>query len=291
MSEQDTFTGLVSATLATALYGSCYVPVRWFEAGDGMYFQWLMCIGQLLAGVGVLALTGWPPIYPLALCGGMFFAIDYGLSLIELFEGNALTITIMDGIGMAVGSLLWNTVTCIIGWAVSRFGLFGSLKKVPYDNVMNIIGVVVVCIGAILLTIVTGCLYGNMMTPMNYLIMQSGTSGDSLTYTTFFFSFCIGALVTSTTIFTCYSLYRRNRPFINPELTVPSLSSGLMYGTATFFFFSANQHLDPIVAYPILAKAPGIVCSVWAILLFKEIKGRWDVLHLTAGICVTLIGI
>ncbi|KAK6010315.1 hypothetical protein OSTOST_24659 [Ostertagia ostertagi] len=53
----------------------------------------------------------------------------------------------MDGIGMAVGSLLWNTVTCIIGWAVSRFGLFGSLKKVPYDNVMNIIGVVVVCIG------------------------------------------------------------------------------------------------------------------------------------------------
>ncbi|KAK5983201.1 hypothetical protein GCK32_020588 [Trichostrongylus colubriformis] len=46
-----------------------------------------------------------------------------------------------------------------------------------------------------------------------------------------------------------------------------------------------------IVAYPILAKAPGIVCAMWAILLFKEIKGRWDLLHLTAGILVTLIGI
>ncbi|PIO73602.1 hypothetical protein TELCIR_04421 [Teladorsagia circumcincta] len=90
MAEQDTATGLVSATLATALYGSCYVPVRWFEAGDGMYFQWLMCIGQLISGVGVLALTGWPPIYPLALCGGMFFAIgsyvklDYDCEVILL---------------------------------------------------------------------------------------------------------------------------------------------------------------------------------------------------------------
>lgn len=134
-----------------------------------------------------------------------------------------------------------------------------------------------------------------MMTPMNFMIMQSETSGDStndpLTYSTFFFSFCIGALLTSTVIFAAYSLYRKNQPFINPELTAPSLLSGLMYGAATCFFFTANQHLDPIVAYPILAKAPGVVCSLWAIFLFKEIKGRWDVLHLAAGICVTLVGI
>ncbi|VDO60045.1 unnamed protein product [Heligmosomoides polygyrus] len=321
--------GLVSALMATILYGSCYVPVRWFEAGDGLYFQWMMCIGQLIVGVVSLTFTRWPPVYPLAMLGGSFFAI-----------GNALTIRIMDGIGMAVGSLLWNTVTCIVGWAVSRFGLFGSLKKVPHDNVMNIIGVVVVCVGGVffatikhhpmkvrpapwqlsvtlyflnpilkpvftaviavssqtanpyfsatLLTIFTGFLYGNMMTPMNFMIMQSETSGDStndpLTYSTFFFSFCIGALLTSTVIFAAYSLYRKNQPFINPELTAPSLLSGLMYGAATCFFFTANQHLDPIVAYPILAKAPGVVCSLWAIFLFKEIKVSftlWRALHLT----------
>ncbi|VDL72391.1 unnamed protein product [Nippostrongylus brasiliensis] len=325
MTEQSFALGLASAIFATLLYGSCYVPVRWFEAGDGLYFQWLMCIGQLVVGVVVLAVYAWPPVYPLAMLGGLFFAI-----------GNALTITIMDGIGMAVGSLLWNTVTCIVGWAVSRFGLFGSLMKVPYDNVMNIIGVVVVCVGgcffatlkhhpmkvrpapwqlsemdnqsldgkpeerpistvrriiATLLTVFVGFLYGNMMTPMNFMIMESETSGGSLTYTTFFFSFSLGALLTSTVIFVVYSLYRRNRPFINPELTVPSLLSGIMYGTATVFFFTANQHLDPIVAYPILAKAPGIVCSCWAILLFKEIKGRWDVLQLIAGVIATLVGI
>ncbi|KAK6054793.1 hypothetical protein COOONC_07707 [Cooperia oncophora] len=146
MTEQNTVVGLLSANIShRALWVLLCTTYNIFLYGGvlkkntlipGMYFQWLMCIGQLIAGVGVLAFTGWPPIYPLALLGGMFFAI-----------GNALTITIMDGIGMAVGSLLWNSVTCVVGWAVSRFGLFGSLKKVPYDNVMNIIGVVVVCIG------------------------------------------------------------------------------------------------------------------------------------------------
>ncbi|KHJ91902.1 hypothetical protein OESDEN_08221 [Oesophagostomum dentatum] len=327
MEEQNNALGLVAAVLATAFYGSCYVPVRWFEAGDGSYFQWLMCIGQFVSGVVVLAFVGWPPVSPLAMLGGAFFAL-----------GNALTITIMDGIGMAVGSLLWNTVTCIVGWAVSRFGLFGSLKKVPCDNLMNIIGVIIVCIGgcffatlkhhpmkvrpapwqfqtklpqnqkdlekdgeveisrsrrifAILCTIFVGCLYGNMLTPVSYEITRGSIAGKKLHYETFFFSFSVGALVTSTIITMLYSAYRRNRPFINPEITLPSLISGLMYGAATYFFFIASEHLDPIVAYPILAKAPGIVCAIWAIVLFKEIKGRWDFTHLIVGIIVTVTGI
>ncbi|CAJ0603074.1 unnamed protein product [Cylicocyclus nassatus] len=323
--EQNHALGLISAVLATALYGSCYVPVRWFEAGDGLYFQWLMCIGQLLSGVVVLTFVGWPPVFPLAMLAGFFFAL-----------GNALTITIMDGIGMAVGSLLWNTVTCIVGWGVSRFGLFGSPKKVPLDNIMNLIGIVVVCIGgcffatlkhhpmkvrpapwqikpqlpcngkdlkgeqevsstrriiAIVCTIIVGCLYGNMLTPISYLIMEYADDGLLTHYATYFFSFCVGAVLTSTVIFMFYSGFKKNRPFINPEITLPSLLAGIMYGAATFFFFLASEHLDPIVAYPILAKAPGIVCAIWAIALFKEIKGRWDIIHLIAGIVVTVVGI
>lgn len=57
----------------------------------------------------------------------------------------------MEGIGMAVGSLLWNTVTCVVGWAVTRFGLLGNPRQLPQDNVMNIIGVATVCIGCALL--------------------------------------------------------------------------------------------------------------------------------------------
>ncbi|VDM56633.1 unnamed protein product [Angiostrongylus costaricensis] len=199
----------------------------------------------------------------------------------------------MDGIGMAVGSLMWNTVTCLVGWAVARFGLFGCAQKIPHDNIMNIIGVVVVCIGggffatlkhhpvkvrpapwqlstmktdelgtkiepeeetvsttkriiATLLTIFTGALYGNMTTPMCHLVRKTGADEHPQTYTTFFFSFSLGALMMSSIIFMIYSLYRRNRPFINPEITAPSLLAGLMYGTATFLFFFTNQHLDPV---------------------------------------------
>ncbi|EYC36576.1 hypothetical protein Y032_0881g2838 [Ancylostoma ceylanicum] len=247
MEEQSNALGLIAAFLATVLYGSCYVPVRWFEAGDGLYFQWMMCIGQLISGVFVLALVDWPPIFPLAMLGGAFFAI-----------GNALTITIMDGIGMAVGSLLWNTVTCIVGWAVSRFGLFGSLKKVPYDNVMNIVGVIVVCIG--------GCFFATIkhhpmkVRPAPWQIKPQ--------------------------------LPRRQSSLKKGEEIEVSNTTRIIATLCTVFVGCLyGNMLTPIVAYPILAKAPGIVCAVWAILLFKEIKGRWDVLHLIAGICVTVVGI
>ncbi|CAJ0603066.1 unnamed protein product [Cylicocyclus nassatus] len=320
--EQHQIFGLVSALLATLLYGSCYVPVRWFEAGDGVYFQWLMCIGQLIDSVAVQAFYGWPPMFPLAMLGGFFFAL-----------GNALTMPIMNGIGMAVGSLLWNTLTCIVGWGVSRFGLFGSPKKVPLDNVMNVVGIIVVFIGgfffatlkhhpvkvrpapwqrpslpfnadlkgeqeisktkrilAILCTVIVGCMYGNMLTPIGYLSMHAH-DGLLKHYATYFFSWCIGAFLTSTVIFMFYSGFRKNRPLINPELTLPSLLAGLMYGGASFYFFLANEHLDPIVAYPFLTKAPGIVCAMWAVFLFKEIRGSWDMTHLFVGILVTVAGL
>ncbi|PIO66793.1 hypothetical protein TELCIR_11482 [Teladorsagia circumcincta] len=72
-------------------------------------------------------------------------------------------------------------------------------------------------------------------------------------------------------IFTARKL-RMNRPFINPELTLPSLISGIIYSVATYCFFLANQHLDQTIAYPILSKAPGVVVSLWAVFLFEEIK-------------------
>ncbi|KAK5984251.1 hypothetical protein GCK32_006142 [Trichostrongylus colubriformis] len=217
--QQDLVVGVGAAIVSAVSYGSTYVPVRWFETGDGLYFQWMMCIGQLLFGAIVLSVSGWPPVFPLAMLSGVFFA-----------TGNALTVYIMDGIGMAVGYLLWNSITCVTGWAVTRFGLFGNPQQLPHDNVMNIIGVAVVCIGL-------------------------------------------------------------NRPFINPELTIPSLVSGLIYGIATYCLFLASQHLEQTIAYPILSKAPGVIVSLWAIFLFKEIKGTRDLAMLAAGICITITGI
>ncbi|KAL6738135.1 hypothetical protein Aduo_011715 [Ancylostoma duodenale] len=321
--QQDVLVGATAAVVSAITYGSTYVPVRWFEAGDGLFFQWMMCIGQTLVGTMVLAISGWPPLFPLAMLSGVFFAV-----------GNALTVYIMDGIGMAVGSLLWNTITCVVGWAVTRFGLLGNPQQLPHENVMNFIGVIVVCVGgcffatikhhpmavrpapwqskkerklsfedseirisslkrisAILLTVFVGALYGNMLTPINCLVANSSHTGYPADVSSYFFSFCFGALLTSTIIFMIYSVARRNRPFINPELTMPSLTSGMIYAVATYCFFLANQHLDQTIAYPILSKAPGVVVSLWAVFLFNEIKGCRDLVTLTVGICTTITGI
>ncbi|CAJ0603065.1 unnamed protein product [Cylicocyclus nassatus] len=320
--QQDVAVGVFAAIVSAITYGSTYVPVRWFEAGDGFYFQWLMCLGQTLFGVVVLAIAGWPPIFPLAMLSGAFFA-----------TGNALTVYIMDGVGMAVGSLLWNTITCVVGWAVTRFGLFWNPVQLPHNQIMNAVGVVVVCVGgcffatikhypmevrpapwqprkerrlsfeetkrpsnfrritAILLTFLVGSLYGNMLTPINYLVLHSTETGNPSNVSAYFFSFCVGALLTSTIIFMIYSTAKKNRPFVNPELTLPSLTSGIIYAVATYGFFLANQHLDQTIAYPILSKSPGIVVSLWAVFLFHEIKGVRDLTTLVVGIITTIVGI
>ncbi|VDM56634.1 unnamed protein product [Angiostrongylus costaricensis] len=226
----------------------------------------------------------------------------------------------MDGIGMAVGSLLWNTITCVVGWAVTRFGLLGNPQQssAKYERYIGEHHHVVLGISffhllfhvrnvnlrgekwkkyiAILLTVFVGCLYGNVLSPINYLVMHSAETGNPSNISSYFFSFCLGSVLTSTVIFMIYSLARFvsikfNRPFMNPELTLPSLISGIIYAVATYCFFLANQHLDQTIAYPILAKAPGVIVSLWAVFLFKEIKGCRDLTALSVGILVTITGI
>uniref|UniRef100_A0A1I7UTV0 Transmembrane protein 144 n=1 Tax=Caenorhabditis tropicalis TaxID=1561998 RepID=A0A1I7UTV0_9PELO len=116
--EKDTSLGIICAVVSAITFGSTYVPLKWFHKGDGLYFQWIQSIGQLLVGVTVALTTSPAPIHPIAMLSGMFYSV-----------GNSLTVFIMDGIGLAIGYLLWNTVTCVVGWAVTRFGLFANPQQ------------------------------------------------------------------------------------------------------------------------------------------------------------------
>lgn len=319
--EKDTSLGIVCAVVSAITFGSTYVPLKWFHKGDGLYFQWVQSLGQLLVGVAVALTTVPAPIHPIAMLAGMFYSI-----------GNSLTVFIMDGIGLAIGYLLWNTVTCVVGWAVTRFGLFANPQQHPKSDWLNILGVVTVCVGGaiyapikhipskvrpapwsieedynkedslvtkevsctrriicLLLTIFVGFLYGNFLTPINYIIAnEPGALPDVRSY---ILSYCLGSFVTSTVIFFGYCIAKKNTPLVNAELSMPSLVSGILYGIAVTTFFMANQHLDQVIAYPILSKAPGIIVSLWAIFLFKEIQGKKDIIQLYIGIAVTLLGI
>ncbi|EFP12158.1 hypothetical protein CRE_03346 [Caenorhabditis remanei] len=318
--EKDTTLGIVCAVVSAITFGSTYVPLKWFHKGDGLYFQWVQSLGQLLVGVTVALTTTPAPIHPIAMLSGMFYSI-----------GNSLTVFIMDGIGLAIGYLLWNTVTCVVGWAVTRFGLFANPQQHPRSDWLNILGVVTVCVGGaiyapikhipsrvrpapwsveedyktdplvvqevsctrriicLFLTIFVGFLYGNFLTPINYIIAnEPGSHQDVRAY---ILSYCLGSFVTSTVIFFFYAIFKKNTPLVNAELSMPSIVSGILYGIAVTTFFMANQHLDQVIAYPILSKAPGIIVSLWAIFLFKEIQGKKDIIQLYIGIGVTLLGI
>ncbi|CAO4375465.1 unnamed protein product [Caenorhabditis nigoni] len=318
--EKDTYLGIVCAVVSAITFGSTYVPLKWFHKGDGLYFQWVQSLGQLLVGVTVALTTTPAPIHPIGMLSGMFYSI-----------GNSLTVFIMDGIGLAIGYLLWNTVTCVVGWAVTRFGLFANPHQYPKSDWLNILGVVTVCVGGaiyapikhvpskvrpapwsleedynkdslvtkevsmgkrilcLFLTIFVGFLYGNFLTPINYIIAnEPGAAQDVRAY---ILSYCLGSFVTSTVIFFIYACVKKNTPLVNAELSMPSIVSGILYGIAVTTFFMANQHLDQVIAYPILSKAPGIIVSLWAIFLFKEIQGKKDIIQLYIGIGVTLLGI
>ncbi|KAK6038194.1 hypothetical protein COOONC_24301 [Cooperia oncophora] len=89
-----------------------------------------------------------------------------------------------------------------------------------------------------------------MLTPINYLMFRSDETGNPPDVSSYFFSYCFGALLSSTLIFMVYSGVRLNRPFVNPEITLPSLVSGIIYGIAVYCFFLANQHLDQAQVIP-----------------------------------------
>ncbi|MCJ8733704.1 hypothetical protein PDJAM_G00226600 [Pangasius djambal] len=121
--------GFVSCVLALLLYGTNYVPVKKVETGDGMFFQWISC-----AAIWLVALTGdfllrSSKAHPAAMLGGMIWA-----------TGNISSVPVVKCIGLGLGMLLWGASALLIGWASSRFGLFGLEPEVVSRPVLNYCG-------------------------------------------------------------------------------------------------------------------------------------------------------
>lgn len=116
-----------------------FVPIRRFDAADGMFAQWVISSGILVIGFIVFCIMGFPGFYPLAMLGGTFWTI-----------GNATAIPIISRLGMALGMLIWNTTNCLTGWAGGRFGLFGMKAHPPASNILNFGGLACVIIGGVL---------------------------------------------------------------------------------------------------------------------------------------------
>ncbi|NXJ82356.1 TM144 protein, partial [Trogon melanurus] len=125
----DLAIGFTSSTVAVLLFGTNFVPVKKFDTGDGMFFQWILCASIWIVSLVVNLIQNCPRFWPLAMVGGFVWA-----------TGNVTVVPIVKTIGLALGLLIWASFNLLTGWASSRFGWFGIDPEEVSRPVLNYIG-------------------------------------------------------------------------------------------------------------------------------------------------------
>lgn len=136
------------ALVAVLFFGSNFVPVKKYETSDGVFFQFVMCLGIFCTGMIVNVLrgtffvfqieygaynhttTGFPDFQPVAMIGGFLWC-----------TGNMLSVPIIKLIGLSLGLLIWGTSNMLMGWSSGTFGFFGLKSHTPDNVVLNYCGV------------------------------------------------------------------------------------------------------------------------------------------------------
>lgn len=134
--------GYIAALVAVVFYGSNFVPVKKYETGDGMFFQWVMSSAIISTGI-VIQLIRQSKFYPLAMIGGVSWA-----------TGNITVVPIIKTIGMGLGLCIWGMSNLLSGWATGRFGLFGITPEVPEKVTLNYIGVSLAVFSALIFALI-----------------------------------------------------------------------------------------------------------------------------------------
>eukprot|EP01013_Petalomonas_cantuscygni_P025302 TRINITY_DN47210_c0_g1_i1.p1 TRINITY_DN47210_c0_g1~~TRINITY_DN47210_c0_g1_i1.p1 ORF type:complete len:529 (+),score=93.48 TRINITY_DN47210_c0_g1_i1:86-1672(+) len=124
--------GFVAAAVAVVCFGSNFLPVKGVPSGDGIYYQWIMCLGVWIFGFFVMVITSaHEQFYPLAVVGGVSWCL-----------GNALAVPAIQCIGLGLGMCIWGTTNMLVGWASGRFGFFGLINEQQVHNpTLNYVGV------------------------------------------------------------------------------------------------------------------------------------------------------
>jgi len=63
--------GFIGCLVASIFFGSSFVPVKQFSAGDGVFFQFIFCIAVYFVGLIVDLILNNQNWYPLVLIGGI----------------------------------------------------------------------------------------------------------------------------------------------------------------------------------------------------------------------------
>jgi uncharacterized membrane protein YvlD (DUF360 family) len=126
--------GYIAMAIAVTFFGSNFVPVKKFDAGDGFVFQWIMCGAIWIVGLVVQCIRDSPKFWPFAMLGGVIWA-----------TGNATVVPIVNLLGLGLGLLTWGLSNMLTGWATSKFGWFGIEKNTftHQGQILNYAGIAV----------------------------------------------------------------------------------------------------------------------------------------------------
>eukprot|EP01100_Stratorugosa_tubuloviscum_P014902 TRINITY_DN824_c0_g1_i2.p1 TRINITY_DN824_c0_g1~~TRINITY_DN824_c0_g1_i2.p1 ORF type:complete len:364 (+),score=164.25 TRINITY_DN824_c0_g1_i2:43-1092(+) len=165
--------GFVAAGIAVVFFGSNFLPVKKFETGDGLFFQWIMCAGVWITGFILNLARGSPPFQPLAVVGGVLWA-----------TGNVMSVPIIRLIGFSLGLLLWGGVNMIAGWFFANFGI-GIDSQAVHGALalsLNYIGVAIALIGMVPMAFIQTNLSQpeiNDQIPLNNIDVSDGLQSEA----------------------------------------------------------------------------------------------------------------
>ncbi len=256
--------GYSGLLLASVLWGANNLPVKHYETGNGMFFQFIVGIAIWSTGIVIHALRGFPKFQPFALLGGFFWSM-----------GNLQTVPVIRCLGIGVGSLFSNIVGLIVGWLYARFGLFGVSKELPSRPILNYVGVTLAVASCVVLlfvrteeqavldksiksksvegeadffermsqssrralgtglSIFSGVMYGLAYMPV--LWCQDNIENTSRNQNDYAFAMSTGIFLSSGVYFCVYAMWTRNQPKVYPEVVLPSLAIGWIWGIANTF--------------------------------------------------------
>jgi glucose uptake protein GlcU len=131
-SSKEAWKGFLGIGVATLCFGSNFIPVKKLKTGNGILFQQFMSLGILLVGITAQLVRGTPTLYPLAMIGGMMWAI-----------GNSMAVLIIRFVGMGLAITTWSSSNMLIGWASGHFGIWGVAQEKVHTPWMSYCGVAV----------------------------------------------------------------------------------------------------------------------------------------------------
>nr|XP_009675437.1 PREDICTED: transmembrane protein 144 isoform X2 [Struthio camelus australis] len=304
----DLTIGFTSSTVAVLLFGTNFVPVKKFDTGDGMFFQWILCASIWIVSLVVNLIQNCPRFWPLAMVGGFVWATGWASSRFGWFgiDPEEVSRPILNYIGAGL-SLLSAVIFLFVKTEVQSSS--ASLESTPLlressinvsannsdDSWVNRLSPARKRVIGCSLAVVAGILYGSSFVPVLYIkdhgrrngTIYTGASQFDLDYVFAHFS---GIFLTSTIYFLIYCAIRKNKPDVYPQAILPGFVSGVLWAIANCCWFVANHYLSAVVSFPIITAGPGLVAAMWGVLVFKEIKGLQNYVLLTVAFCIILAG-